>query len=114
MQDMNATLGTKQGIRFTCATCGGDPGGLVWQGAVLQGSLTAADIAMLMPTLFNARTAGHLFTSGKLRGSRVGKCWSTTASDFIEDWDRLQRSSSRRRSTPKPRRAAVVEVKRRG
>jgi len=113
---MQGTTGStaSRGIRHDCAICGGDPGGLVWQGIVLSGCLTTEDIAALMPGAITPRGVVHLFATGKLRGAKIGKHWVTTASDFIADWETLQRNSRRRRNQVRTRRAVVVEVARRG
>jgi hypothetical protein len=108
MQETNATAKIP-GVRDTCASCGGDPGGLVWQGLVLNGGLTAADIARLIPGAIDQRGAVHLFATGKLRGFKIGKCWVTTASQFLEDWELLQKHSRFGRGSA-VRRQVVVEV----
>jgi hypothetical protein len=108
--EMQETTEIRSGVRETCASCGGDPGGLVWEGVVLTGGLTAKDIAGLMPGALDQRGAVHLFATGQLRGTKVGKCWVTTASKFIEDWERLEQRARRRRGNG-VRRQVVVEVK---
>lgn len=102
----------KPRVRETCATCGGDPGGLVWEGVVLSGVLTAADIALLMSGAIEQRGIVHLFATGRLRGTKLGKWWVTTASKFIEDWERIEgyTPSHRRRRARKKAAAEVREM----
>jgi hypothetical protein len=97
------------GIRESCASCGGDPGGLVWEGVILTGALTAADLARLAPGAIDHRGAVRLFATGKIRGVKIGKCWVTTASRFIEDWQLLEKRSRRVRQK-RQRRRIVVDV----
>jgi hypothetical protein len=110
MQETKPTLRSTPGVRYTCASCGGDPAGLIWQGIVLSGVLTAADIASLAPGALDQRGVVHLFNTGKLRGAKLGKCWVTTASQFIEDWELLQKQTIRVRRSKRVRRKVVVEV----
>lgn len=109
MQETTELRSATPGLRETCASCGGDPGGMVWEGVILTGALTAADIAGLMPGAIDQRGAVRLFATGQFRGTKIGKCWVTTASRFIEDWDRLERRA-RRRGRTRMRRPVVIEV----
>ena len=109
MRGTNSTITSTSGVSETCASCGGDPGGSVWEGKVLMGILTVDDIVALAPGALDHRAVVHLFRTGGLRGTKLGRFWVTKASWFIEDWDRLERDSHRVRSK-RVRRQVVVEV----
>jgi hypothetical protein len=51
----------------------------------------------------------RLFATRKIRGVKLGKCWVTTASRFIEDWQLLEKRSRRVRQK-RQRRRIVVDV----
>ena len=95
-----------------CNACGGDPGGLPFEGLVLTGFLTADDIVALLRGAVDRRCVVRLFTKKLLHGSRPGKTWVIRASQFVADWAELEaRPYSPLRL---PRRRAIVEVARRG
>ncbi len=77
----------------TCAACGGYPGGIIWEGVVLSGVLTAHDIVVLVRGALPYRSVVRLFTTGQLRGTRPGKVWQIRASQFVKDWDSIERSA---------------------
>ena len=98
----------RQHILATCASCGGDPGGLVWEGIVLTGPLTSSDITALLRGALDHRGVVRLFRTRKLRGLKLGHHWVTRASVFIEDWQRLEARTPIRRA----RAMRIVEVQR--
>lgn len=85
--------GSTSGLGETCAACGGDPGGLVWEGMVLRGVLSATDIAVLLRDTLPYRSVVRLFASGQLHGFKLGKQWQIRASQFIKDWEYLEAAS---------------------
>lgn len=95
-----------------CRSCGGDPGGLLFEGFVLTGILTADDIVALLHGAIDRRGTVRLFTRGLLHGTKLGKVWTIRASQFVADWAQLEARPYS--PTRRPRRRAVVEVVRRG
>lgn len=98
-------------VSATCASCGGDPGGLVWEGFVLSGALTAPVIANeLFGGALNERAVARLFKNEKLRGLKVGKNWAALPSHFVEDVAKLERGARIAARTPRARRKRVVDI----
>lgn len=98
------------GISTTCASCGGDPGGMVWEGVVLRSVLTVEDLVLLLRGAFDRRTLVRYFTAGQLHGLLAGRSYVIRASAFIADWTRFEqlgRVPARRR---RAQAASVVEV----
>lgn len=79
------------GVADTCAQCGGDPGGLIWEGIVLKGILTQFDVERLLNGALDHRQVVRLFTTKRLQGTKAGRVWVIRASQFITDWDRFER-----------------------
>jgi len=102
MQANNAT----QGVRTTCASCKCDPGGLVWEGFVLVGLLKVEDILTITGGAVDRRAVIRLFRRGELRGTKFGKRWVIRASQFVDDWQRIEHAQPRRAA----RRAAVLNT----
>ena len=73
-----------------CVSCGGDPGGLAWEGVVLLGLLTSQDITALLHGALDHRGVVRLFTTGTLHGTKVGGRWVIRASQFVADWSCLE------------------------
>lgn len=98
-------------ILAACNACGGDPGGLLFEGLILTGMLTADDIVALLHGAVDRRAVVRLFTKGVLRGRKIGKTWVIRASVFVADWAELE---SRPRSPARmARKPLIVEVARR-
>jgi hypothetical protein len=110
MQELNEPA-EAPGVSTTCASCGGDPGGLVWEGVVLRSVLTVEDLALLLRGAFDRRTLVRYFTAGQLHGLMAGRSYVIRASAFIADWTRFEQlgrvPSGRRRAITAPR---VVKV----
>ncbi len=100
--------GISNGLRQTCAACGGDPGGLVWEGMVIQGVLSATDITVLLRETVPYRSVVRLFTSGQLHGFKLGKQWQIRASQFLKDWEHIEHAASGNRPGLRP--LALPEV----
>ena len=79
-------------VQATCASCGGDPGGLLWEGFVLLGLLSVNDLVTLFHGALDHRTITRLFRTGQFHGTKLGKRWVIRASQFIADWDKLERA----------------------
>jgi hypothetical protein len=101
-------------IRTTCASCGGDPGGLIWEGVVLNGMLTAEDIVELCGGALNHRAVVRLFATRQLSGVKLGKFWVIRTSQFIDDWNTLENRRLNWTKKSRARRAVVIDAERQG
>jgi hypothetical protein len=106
---MQATTAS-QSVLDTCAACGGDPGGLVWEGLVLVGLLKVDDILTVTGGAVDRRTIVRLFRTGELRGSKFGKRWVIRASQFVADWKRLERAGPGRVRRRAPAQEVIAQV----
>jgi hypothetical protein len=97
-------------VLTTCASCGGDPGGLIFEGLVLVGVLTPDDIVVILRNTIDRRTVLRLLRSDELQGRKLGKSWVIEASQFIADWGRLRRQRHIATRPSRARRPVVVEV----
>ena len=61
------------GLRDTCAACGGDHGGILFEGRALKGILTHFDIERLLEGALDHRQVVRLFTTRWLRGTKYGR-----------------------------------------
>ena len=98
------------GVTDTCTNCGQDLGGLIWEGYALRGLLRATDIVTLTNGGLDVRTVGRMFRGRQFHGLKPGKCWLVRASQFITDWEALERSASTSFSRRLARGRNVVEV----
>jgi hypothetical protein len=106
------SLSQESRVLATCKSCGGDPGGIVFEGLVLTGMLTADDIVALLRGALDRRTVVRLFTKRILHGTKVKRQWLTRASHFVADWEQFE-ARCRLPVRVAPTRATVVEVARR-
>ena len=110
MQDLQSTSDNAPRLTDTCASCGGDPGGMVWEGLVLAGLLSVDDIVALLHGALDHRGVVRLFTVGRLHGTKMTGAWMIRASQFLADWRRLEQTSSPSVRRRHARRGRIVEV----
>lgn len=97
-------------VLSNCKSCGGDPGGVVFEGLILTGMLTADDIVALLRGAKNRRAINRLFVDRILHGTKLGgRNWLIRSSQFVTDWEHHER-----REVPiRAARPTTVEVARR-
>lgn len=101
-------------ILAACRSCGADPGGLLFEGLVLTGILTADDIVALLRGAMDRRAVVRLFTKRVLHGTTLGgRQWMIRASQFVEDWEHYEGRTALAVRAAAPSRRRVVEVIRR-
>ena len=111
------SLNQEPRVLATCKSCGGDPGGIVFEGLVLTGMLTVEDIVALLRGALDRRTVVRMFTRRILCGTKVKRQWLIRASQFVADWEQLESRSRIAVRATRPHIAAarpqIVEVARR-
>lgn len=97
-----------RGVRTRCVLCGGDPGGIVWEGYVLPAVLRIDDIRTMLDEIVERKTILRWFNTRVLNGTKLGKGWAIRASQFVADWEALeQRRPDLPIVQPRPPRRAV-------
>ncbi len=81
---------------------------IVFEGYDLPAFLTAEDIHALLGGIVARRTVVRWFASGQLKGFRPGRRWVIRASQFVSDWEALERSTPGLRGA----RVTILEVPR--
>lgn len=64
-----------------------------FEGYDLPAFLTAQDIHTLLGGIVARRTVVRWFATGQLKGFRPGRSWVIRATQFVSDWEALERST---------------------
>jgi hypothetical protein len=96
-------------VLATCASCGRDPGGILFEGFVLTGFLRADDIVTILRGALDRRQVVKLFTRRILHGTQpTGRQWFIRASQFVADWEHFEQRTKIALKAARPRSLEVA------